>query len=208
MMNVVGVILAAGASRRFAEQPPPSGHESLPRLKQLLPFGGESLVRRVSLSAAASKLSSVLVVIGFDAEAVRNEISDLPVEIVENPDWQAGQSTSVRAGLSSIDPGAEAAIFLPCDQPFLSAETIDRLIEARAERGTSILIAAFEGRQGAPVLISREFFEQMSTLQGDEGGRQMFWMHTDSLGMVELDSALPLEDIDTFDDYLALRSHL
>ncbi len=207
-MSVAGVVLAAGASSRFGESMAEARDQSLPKLKQLLPFGGESLVRRITLSAAASHLATVLVVVGREADAVHGQIADLPVQIVENPEWEDGQSTSVRAGLAAVDPAFDGVIFLPCDQPFVTADTINRLIAARKERRTSILAPAYDGDFGAPVLIGNELFDLMATIEGDAGGRQLFEMHTDSFELVEIEDDRTLKDIDTFEDYLDLLERL
>lgn len=205
MRRVEGVVLAAGPSRRFRAAASGAPEESLPTIKQLLRFGGESLVRRTSRTALSSGLARVLVVVGCEAEAVRAEIDDLGVALVDNPRFEDGQSSSVRAALDHLDAETEAALFIPCDQPFLGADTIDRLLAAWDESASQIVVPTFEGRRGAPVLIARPLFGELGRIEGDSGGRQIFAAHPELLAEVEVADGLALRDIDTPADYRDLR---
>ncbi|MFQ5855539.1 MAG: NTP transferase domain-containing protein [Anaerolineae bacterium] len=191
---VSGVLLAAGESTRMGEG----------QVKQLLPFGGEALVRRVARQALASSLSELIVVIGFVGDEVRRALAGLGVRIVDNPDYGEGQSTSVKAGLDAIDPEAGAAMFLPVDQPFLTSAVIDQLILAYQHMGGPIVLPAYAGRHGAPVLFDRSLFPELAQITGDEGGRQILWQYPDKIVIVPLDSQQPLLDIDTPEAYRAL----
>jgi molybdenum cofactor cytidylyltransferase len=127
---------------------------------------------------------------------------------VRNADYASGQSSSVRAGLRAVDARAAGALFLPCDQPFLDAALIDRLIQVfcadRAGRET-IVVPRHRQRRGAPVLFGRAHFDELSRLAGDEGGRQLL-RRAPRVLEVELDSERPLLDIDTPEDLAQLAS--
>ncbi len=185
-----GVVLAAGGSRRFGGPLP----------KQLVEIDGEPAVRRAARVALAARLERVAVVTGHAAEGVRRALGGLAVELVHNPAWPEGQSGSVRAGLAAVAAGAAAAVFVPCDQPFLTAELIDRLIARHAEGGAVIAAPSWRGRRGAPVLIDRALFAEIDGITGDAGARQLFGRHP--VAEVELDDEAPLLD---FDDSTALR---
>ncbi len=189
MKRVSAVVLAAGPSRRFAEQ----GRD----LKQLLPLDGESLVRRTSRVALASGIGQVVAVVGCQAERVRAEIADLPIEVVVNESFAEGQSTSVRSGLERVEPAADGALFLPCDQPLLDVETLDRILGAYAESSAGIVVPTFRGERRAPVLFARALFADLAEIQGDAGGRQLFTAHGDQIFEVELEDERPLLDVDT-----------
>ncbi|MDX1389779.1 MAG: nucleotidyltransferase family protein, partial [Acidobacteriota bacterium] len=132
---VSGVVLAAGPSRRFGRHPP----------KQLARLGGRVLVRRIAEEAIASKLCQVVVVVGFAAERVEQALAELPVVIVRNPDYATGQSSSVRVGLEAVDRAAAAAMFLPVDQPCLTADVIDALLDQRQRTGAAIVVPSHAG---------------------------------------------------------------
>jgi molybdenum cofactor cytidylyltransferase len=116
--------------------------------------------------------------------------------VVENPDFADGQSTSVRAGLSRVEPEAEAVLFIPCDLPHLDSDALDRLIAAFAETRRPIVVPFAGGRRRAPVLIARRLFAEIETITGDEGARQLFPQHQADIHEVEFESARPFEDLD------------
>lgn len=203
------MILAAGSSKRFGGGPS----------KQLFEIDGEPMVRRLCRVALASRLRQIVVVVGHQSATVGAVLAGLAVEIIDNPLYRKGQSHSIRASLSRIEPYAEAAVFIPCDQPFLTADVIDRLIARFEETDGPIVVPTFEGRRGAPVLISSAFFGELSTVQGDEGARQLFagggvgdrhrhpglYPRLHRIVELPLASESPLLDIDTREDWRRLR---
>ncbi len=193
--SVSGVVLAAGPSRRFGDDPP----------KQLWTFEGESLIRRVARRASGSRLAEVIVVVGHRADRVSEELDGLEVEIVENREFSEGQATSVRTGLRAVQEVASGALFMPVDQPHLDIDLIDRLIELFEATGGPIVIPAFEGTRGAPVLFARGLFPELERLEGDAGGRQLFGLYANEIVELPLCDPAPLEDIDTPEDRERLR---
>lgn len=186
--SVSGVVLAAGLSTRFeAGGRPP---------KQLYRIGGEPLVRRVCRAALDSGLAEVVLVTGHARRRVMEEVADFDLRTVHNASFPDGQSTSVRCGLSAVANGVEGAMFLPVDQPGLDAAVIDRLLGAFNGPG-SIVVPTFRGRRGAPVTFGRDWFTRLEGLRGDEGARPLLRELAAHVEEVELDSVLPLIDIDT-----------
>lgn len=110
-MSVAAVVLAAGGSTRMGQP------------KQLLTFGGRTLLRRTAEVALGAGGDPVFVVLGAGAEQVASELDGLNVTAVVNGEWAAGPGTSVRAGIAALErlPGVEAAVFLLCDQPLVGA---------------------------------------------------------------------------------------
>ena len=194
--TVAGVILAAGSSRRLG------GKIS----KQLLEIEGQPMIRRIAERSLASRLSEVAVVLGHRGSAVRRALTGLDLTMVENPDYRRGQSTSLRAGLGGLGSNLSAALFIPCDMPFLSAQLLDDLIGAHERTGGPIVVPVFDGRRGSPVLFHRSLFPELLQIEGDVGGRAILAQHAEKIIEVELDSAEPLLDIDTWNDYLGVSS--
>lgn len=184
--RVTGVVLAAGLSSRSRGDVP----------KQLRKIQGETLVCRTARAALASKLDQVLVVAGHRASAVGAAVAGLAVEVVVNPDYAAGQSTSVKAGLSRLDAEADAVLFIPCDLPYLDPETLDRLLEVYAATGGPIVVPTFEDRRRAPVLLDRALFPEIAAITGDQGARQLFAAHPNDLVEVPFPSDRPFQDLD------------
>src|SRR5271169_3104511 len=99
------VILAAGTSTRMGT------------VKQLLPLDGRPLLQHVLDNVRASQAREIVLVLGFAAEAIEREIEAHNVRVVINQNYQQGMGASLRAGLSAVDPQAEAALIVLADQP-------------------------------------------------------------------------------------------
>lgn len=185
--RMAAVILAAGESRRLGKP------------KQLLDWKGEPFVRKVARTALEAGLSPVVLVTGAWGEEVRATVQDLPLVTVENLDWPAGQSTSVRAGLSPLPAETGAALFLLVDQPQTPAGLLRSLVEVHRRTLAPIIAPLIDGQRGNPVLFDRALFPELQQLSGDRGGRALFsrypveWLpwHDPSL----------LLDVDTPEDY-------
>jgi len=186
---VAGIVLAAGGSTRMG------------RSKQLLDWGGRSLVAHVAGLALAAGCDPVVVVTGAEGEAVGAAVADLPVKVVHNPDWEAGQSTSVRAGLAAAGR-AGSAVFLLVDQPFVEATMIRKLIETHAATLAPIVAPLIREQRGNPVLFDRATFPEFEGLTGDTGGRALFARHR--VEWVEWHDERALQDLDTEADYTDL----
>lgn len=159
---VAGVILAAGGSQRLG------------RPKQLLEWHGIPFISKVVQNALEAGLTPLIVVTGAESEAVSAALAGLPVTIVHNPDWQAGQSTSLRAGLQALPEKCQAALFLMSDQPQVSPVLIRSVVETFYTQRLPIAAPRIAGRRANPVLFAREVFEVLKTIQGDQGGRAVF----------------------------------
>jgi len=167
---IVGIILAAGGSKRFGQP------------KQLLDWRGRPFVRSVALTALEAGLKQVVVVTGANAPLVEAAVTDLPVAIKRNDNWQTGQASSIRAGIESITLNGNkrigAAIFLLADQPQIDPSVIRALIDYHAAGLDPIIAPMVMMEQRAnPVLFDRITFPDLIDLQGDVGGRGIFSRH-------------------------------
>lgn len=158
--RVAGVILAAGGSRRLRIS------------KQLVPWQGKALVWHAVRAAVEADLSPVAVVLGAEEAAVRGALAGQPVSWVRNPNWEDGQSSSVRAGLQAVKADVEGVVFLLADMPFVTSDLVRALVMKHRERLCNVAPMA-EGRRGNPVLFDRGTFEALSKIRGDRGGRQL-----------------------------------
>jgi CTP:molybdopterin cytidylyltransferase MocA len=160
--RIAGIVLAAGTSSRMGSN------------KLVEGVRGKTLVRRCVDAALASRLDPVLVVTGHEAERIHAALSGSPVMFVHNPDYRAGLSSSLRAGIAAVPPDCDGAMILLGDMPGIRPNLIDRLVAAFDPlQGHSICIACARGRQGHPVLWSRVFFDHIAALTGDAGARKL-----------------------------------
>lgn len=189
---IVGVLLAAGGSRRFGSQ------------KLVTPIHGMPLIQH---GAALLKQTTdhVIAVIGSDSLIVRSALANTGAEIIENPEWREGLSTSLRRGVASVSPHAEAVIVALGDQPDVRPDIIRSLITTWRATGHLIVTARYRGVRAPPVLLSRPVFRDVLALVGDVGAKAVMDMHPESVGYVDLDADVP-RDIDSPGDLDALRT--
>jgi CTP:molybdopterin cytidylyltransferase MocA len=159
------------------------------------------MAARSADAALASSARPVVVVVGAHAGAVRESLGGRGVVVAENPLWEEGLASSIRAGLSrilEIDPGIDAVLLAPCDQPGLTPQVIESLAALCRETGC-IAAARYGGRNGAPAVFGREHFPLLQGLSGDEGARRILNGGLHPVQTIDLpDLAL---DLDTPGDY-------
>lgn len=164
--SVAGIILAAGASSRFGET------------KQLLDWHGEPFVRAVAKKALETGLSPVIVVTGANADKVEDVVKDLHVKIVHNLDWNSGQASSMKTGISAVqNASVGGAIFLLADQPQITTSILRALVEKHAEGLFPIVAPMVMDQRANPVLFDRVTFKDLMSVEGDVGGRAIFHKH-------------------------------
>ena len=159
------IILAAGGSSRMNGVP-----------KQLLEFNGRSLLRRAAETSLSSSCRPVLVVLGASAEKMLPEIEDLPLIIEINVNWRQGMGSSIKTGLSKLlqdAPGIEAVLLMLTDQPLITAEIIDRLIDTHSASGLPITASEYENTVGVPALFSRPMFDKLLALPDGAGAKSL-----------------------------------
>ena len=187
------IVLAAGRGSRFGDEGP----------KTLARLGARPLVTHAVAAATTSGLRPVVVVVGCEAPRVAAAAGTL-AEIVENPAWEEGMSTSLRAGLATVlgDPTVTAVAVALADQPRIGAEAYKRLAAAHRE-GAQLAVATYGGTRAHPVLIGRSHFEEAMGMTGDEGARSLLAAH--KVVEVDCDGTGDATDVDTPADLAALE---
>jgi molybdenum cofactor cytidylyltransferase len=189
------IILAAGASTRMGTP------------KQLLPYRERSFIRYITEVAIASVCQPIAVVLGANAEQIKPEISQLPVQIVENQQWTEGMSSSIRVcleALNTVNQDLEAVAIALCDQPFVSSQTLDRIVEAYHFTGKPIIASEYAGTLGVPVLFSHTLFSELMALKSTEGAKQLIKRHIHEVFSIPFPEGSI--DIDTPNDYDQLQT--
>ncbi|MGI6259512.1 MAG: nucleotidyltransferase family protein [Anaerolineaceae bacterium] len=184
--KVAGVILAAGGSSRFGS------------LKQTLPWGDQNFVNAVLKTARLAGLDPLLIVLGNRAEEVRDTITDEDVEILINPDWEAGQSSSLKLAVKHLDTDLTGAIFLMCDQPHLTVHFLASIVE-KGKKSAKVVVPYINDRRTSPVFFPASCFDNFNKLTGDEGGMQIM-SECPVVLFPWLDEMMAM-DIDTLEDY-------
>ena len=183
-------MLAAGASKRLGQP------------KQLLPLGDKSLLQHSLETALQANVGPVILVTGAGASVVEKEVHDRKINVVENTGWEEGIASSIRCGLNAlleITPDIEHAIFMVCDQPFVSVALLNELIDARNTSGGDIIACSYSNTIGTPALFSKNYFPALLGLQGDEGAKKILKQYNESVGVIPFPKGNI--DIDTIQDY-------
>jgi molybdenum cofactor cytidylyltransferase len=184
------LILAAGQSSRLGSP------------KQLLEYHGTSLIRTVAQTALNSEIGSVTIVLGANADKIRNELEIPDLSLIENSDWQEGMASSIRAGVKAItdqQPDTDGIMILVCDQPHLEEDILKQLLQVQRDTGLPVAASVYEGKTGTPAIFHKSFFPQLMELKGDTGARKLFSEYSDQVALVPFEKGII--DIDTKEDY-------
>ncbi|MFJ6675846.1 NTP transferase domain-containing protein [Actinosynnema sp. NPDC091369] len=169
-MRVAGLLLAAGAGRRFGGP------------KALVSRGGGLWVDRAAAVLRDGGCAPVVVVLGAAASSVRARAVLEGCVVVENPDWATGMGSSLRAGLAALtgaEVGADvgAVVVLPVDTPGVTVAAVERLRALASP--TALARASYDGAPGHPVLIGAEHWSGVvESAVGDAGARDYLRRHS------------------------------
>jgi len=186
-----GLVLAAGLSSRMGRQ------------KLLLDVGGAPMVVRVVRAALASSLRRVVVVGGPCTDLVETLVSartEPRLTVTVNPNPEQGMSSSLRAGLACLSPGASGVMVILGDQPFLTSDVIDRLIAAFRSDSDKIVVPSVMGRRSNPVLFPADLFPDLARTRGDVGGRFVLKRNARRIVRIEVGDTYDDSDVDTPQD--------
>ncbi len=185
--KIAAIVLAAGQSRRMGD-----------KNKLLAEIDGQPMITQVVDAALSSKVTTVYVIIGYEANKVRQALSERNVNFVHNQEFEAGLSASLKRGITALPDEIDGAIICLGDMPRITKTEIDRLIDVFSPLdGHSICIPTYEGRRGNPVLWSRKYFREIQKIKGDIGARNLLDNHDSFVTEVEMSNESILLDIDT-----------
>ncbi len=190
---ISAIVLAAGASTRMGRQ------------KLLLDLKGKPVLQRVLEAALASELLEVLCVVR-ELKAIRQKISLAHPRLrwVINPQADQGQSTSIVAGLKAISPASQGALFMVGDQPLVTSELVNALVQLFEKESPFIAAPTFHGQARNPVLFHRNLFDELLALTGDQGGRALIEKYREKAIFLEWKEEGPFLDMDVWEDYQRL----
>jgi nicotine blue oxidoreductase len=193
--QIAGLLLAAGGGRRLGGRP-----------KALLQHHGRPLVEHAAGVLRAAGCTRVHVVLGAAAGDVRERAELDGCVLVDNPEWEAGMGSSLRAGLASLaGTGARAALVSLVDQPGIGPEAVARVRAAYRDE-TSLVSAAYAGVRGHPLLFGADHWAGVAaSAAGDRGARAYLAEHEEAITLIECGDVAEGYDIDTAADLRHLR---
>jgi molybdenum cofactor cytidylyltransferase len=189
VQRVTGLVLAAGGSRRLG------------RPKQLLPYHGRTLLDHTLATARACGFAQLLCAVGGGAADVLASVDLRGVEVVENPHYGSGCSSSIAAALSAIDPRSDVLVLLLGDQPGVRPATVATLL---ARRGDAAFAACrYDDGRGHPFAFGRGAFGELAAMHGDKAVWKLLDRHAADVVDVPVGGHVP-PDVDTWEDYEAV----
>jgi molybdenum cofactor cytidylyltransferase len=186
---ICAIVLAAGESRRMGSH------------KLLLPFGRTTVIGHIIEQLVHSALDAVYVVVGHEGNRITEELSGRSVTVVANPDYKLGMLSSVRRGLRALPQPCEKVLVALGDQPAITSELVDHMVESLSTTDKGILVPLYRGKRGHPILFSIHYRNEIMTSFDDVGLRGLLQSHPN--GILELSVTTPavLSDIDSPEDY-------
>jgi molybdenum cofactor cytidylyltransferase len=189
--SIAVVVLAAGASSRMGEQ-----H------KLRLPLGdGRTVLEHTCAGAARWHPAQLVVVTQPGMDLSGDTLNRVRVEVVPNPEYMNGMSTSLHIGVAALDPSVEAVLVLLGDQPDIADSIIAALLAAYKGEGKAVTTPVYGKVPGPPILFKREVFSELMATTGDEGGRSVVRRDPSRVARVMLPAEAMPPDIDTPEDY-------
>ena len=189
MHKIWAIILAAGASKRMNTQ------------KLLLPFQGETIIGSVIDNISQSHIENMMVVLGANSNEIQDAIGDRPVQFCHNHNYELGMLSSVLCGFNALPEDADAALVYLGDQPMISVEVTNKVIESYNDSILGIVVPVYENRRGHPLLVDLKYRIEIKKLDLEQGLRAL--MHHFPQDVLEVEVNVPgiLIDIDTKEDY-------
>jgi molybdenum cofactor cytidylyltransferase len=188
------LLLAAGSSKRMGKP------------KLLLPYNGRTLLWHAANAAKMANLGPVVIVTGELNAPIRNNLADLNVSFVHNPNWSEGMASSIVAGmnyLTNLQPVPEAVVIMVSDQPAVNEGLLTKLWLIWLESGKPITASGYADQVGTPAVFAQLLFSELLQLKGDAGAKKLIKNNPDLVSLVEFPDGLT--DIDTPEDYEKLK---
>jgi molybdenum cofactor cytidylyltransferase len=184
--QTAGLVLAAGASRRFG------------RPKQLLPYGDGVLLDAVLNTARASGFDQIVLALGGAADDVRRTADIRGCDVVENLEYGTGCSSSIATAIPALHPQTDVLVLLLGDQPGVSPDSVRRLLAGRGD--SPLAVCRYDNGVGHPLAFDRSVLPALAGLHGDKAVWKLLEQRAPEVTEVPIPGPIPM-DVDTAADY-------
>lgn len=194
--GVYGIVLASGLSARMGKP------------KLLLHWKGSPILEHTLAGIVDIPFAGVKVVIPHNAESLKGMVDKYNFETVINHTPSDGLGSSLALALQYLPRTARAVMIILGDQPTMNSEdiykvwfTFNQLMKIQSDCPKTIIQMKYQdGKVGHPVLFSQHFFQELKTLHGDNGGKEIIKRNSQFLKPCYSKNKYP-NDIDTPTDY-------
>ncbi len=189
------VILAAGSSSRLGYA------------KQLVEFKGRSLLQHAIDVSEVMGFDTKVLVLGARKEKIEIKIDLKGFEVLMNENWEEGMASSIREGVlrsQELENELDHIVMLLSDQPFVSKESIEALIQVQLVKNSQATFSEYAGNIGVPAIFSAEVFHDLKELKGDQGAKKL--IHDQKLDFEIVKFEMGNFDVDTAEDVELLKT--
>ena len=191
--KIAAVILAAGRSQRMGFPKP------------LMAVGHELALARVIRQCHEAEMSPVVVVLGFHAQRIEENISLSACVTVHNPTPDRGQTSSLKAALAVV-PSESAICLYPVDHAAVRSATVRQLVGEFLTRESryDLVLPVFQGRRGHPLLFSNNVRREFELLDDEEPAHTVVRRDSDRIRLSPSTDPAVVRDFDTPKDAASL----
>lgn len=189
-MKIGCILLAAGKSSRMGQA------------KMVLPWGRSTVISTILNAYFQAKVDEIVVVTGGYKELVEKEISQLPVKIAFNRDFENGEmADSVKTGLQQLSSDCSAVFIALGDQPKITVQDLLGMMELNLTHPDALIIPSYAMRRGHPWLVPYSMFKELSELHPPKTLRDFINSHEKEILYYLVKESDILTDLDTPEDY-------
>lgn len=188
------VILAAGSSSRLGKP------------KQLVIFHDKPLLQKMIDESESLEFTSKVIVLGANSEIIKKTLNPGTFTLIVNENWPEGIASSIRKGIEyslELSPAIEHLLFLLSDQPFVSAELLEQLLETPLSEKSEITASFYDNDVGVPAIFPKQMLPLLMELSGDQGAKKIMKQFPDKVTPVHFE--MGHFDVDTPEDQAELR---
>ncbi len=190
-MRINLILLAAGNSKRF------NGN------KLLAIYKDKPIYMYIVEKVLDLKVDKIICVTQY--EEIKEGLLNTDINVVINDNSSLGISSSIKLGIN-FDKSADGYMFMVCDQPFISIETLNSVIDNFINGDKGIVCVGYGDNKGNPVIFSKRYIDELLLLEGDSGGKKILKGYLNDLKVVNVDNEIELVDIDTQEEFSKLTT--
>ena len=191
-MKINLILLAAGNSKRF------NGN------KLLAIYKNKPIYMYIVEKVVNLKINKIICVTQY--EEIKEALLNTNINVVMNNNSNLGISSSIKIGIN-FDKNADGYMFMVCDQPFISIQTLNSVIDNFIKGDKGIVCAGYGKNKGNPVIFSKRYINELLSLEGDNGGKVIIKGNLNDLKIVNINNRIELVDIDTQEEFVKIAQH-
>jgi len=188
--DIAILILAAGESKRMG------------RPKQLLPWGESTLLENAISTAVSTNLKNIHVVLGAHYELIKESINLENVVLLYNLNYKSGQGSSLSLGIDHLSKQKEkyqGVLILLCDQPLITSDYLNELIQTFEVGNKKIVATDYGNRAGVPAIFAANYFNALLNIKEDMGAKKVLEKYMEDV--ISLSPNGTEQDLDTPEEY-------